>query len=124
MNRLNGDVAEVGRIGVTTNTLACDANGTFYSQKLETGKVYSYTLETMDAPELLVDVGKNSMSIQGLEIDPNTGMLCWNSCRAEQRFRRTKRTPKPPKTSPLLRPTTAGASGRPPRRPTASATVS
>lgn len=84
VNRLNGTVTEIGEIGVTTNTLACDANGTFYSQKLETGEIYSYTRSTLSEPTLLVEIPRMpSVSVQGMEIDPNTGMLCWNTYRYE-----------------------------------------
>ncbi|MCI6730697.1 MAG: S-layer homology domain-containing protein, partial [Clostridiales bacterium] len=81
VDRFTGAVMEVGTIGVTTNTLACDENGTFYCQKLGTPQVYSFTLDTIGEPELLVEVAKgiNGVSIQGMEIDPNTGMLIWNA---------------------------------------------
>lgn len=84
VNRLNGAVTEIGEIGVTTNTLACDANGTFYSQKLGTGEVYSYTRETLTKPTLLTTVpGLPAIPMQGFEIAPNTGTLCWNSYYAQ-----------------------------------------
>ena len=80
IDRLTGALTEVGTIGISTNTLACDANGTFYCNKLSTGEVYSFTLETIDAPVMLVKVNSyKSQAVQSMEIDPNTGLLCWNS---------------------------------------------
>lgn len=42
--------------------------------------VYAFTLETIDAPELVltVELFTNEYT-QALEIDPNTGLLCWVS---------------------------------------------
>ena len=79
IDKLTGDLTTVGSIGVKTNTLACDAKGNFYCNGLGTGKVYSFTLETMDPPVELTDVGITSEKIQTMEIDPNTGLLYWNS---------------------------------------------
>ncbi len=85
VDKLTGEVAVVGTIGVTTNTLACDAEGTFYCNASGTGEVYSFTLDTMDAPVLLTTVlnGEGEAFVsqyeQTMEINPNTGMLCWNS---------------------------------------------
>ena len=80
IDKLTGAVAEIGTIGVSTNTLACDANGTFYCNKLSTTEVYSFTLETMDAPVLLLTINKyKTQAVQAMEIDPNTGLLCWTS---------------------------------------------
>ncbi len=85
VNPLTGAVAEVGKIGIPTNTLACDENGTFYCHMLTDGAVkltdvYAFTLETIDAPELVltVELFTNEYT-QALEIDPNTGLLCWVS---------------------------------------------
>jgi len=80
VDKLTGAIEVIGEIGVLTNTLACDANGTFYCNEFGTGAVYSFTLDTLDAPEVLVaDVGIDSQYVQTMECDPNTGMLCWNS---------------------------------------------
>ncbi len=86
IHKLSGEVTVVGEVGVTTNTLACDTNGTFYCNELGTGKIYSYTLETMAEPAFLTedtylsegDMG-GTTGLQGMEFNPNTGMLCWNS---------------------------------------------
>ncbi len=80
VDKLTGAIEVIGEIGVPTNTLACDANGTFYCNEFGTGAVYSFTLDTIAAPEVLVaDVGIDSQYVQTMECDPNTGMLCWNS---------------------------------------------
>ncbi len=80
VDKLTGEVEIVGEIGVLTNTLACDAEGTFYCNGYGTGAVYSFTLDTLDAPvEIVKNVGVNAQYVQAMEIDPNTGMLCWNS---------------------------------------------
>lgn len=80
IDKLTGEVALVGEIGVSTNTLACDANGTFYCNGYGTGAVYSFTLETLAEPTVLVeDVGIDSAYVQTMEINPNDGKLYWNS---------------------------------------------
>ena len=81
VDRLTADVQVVGQIGVATNTLACDANGTFYCNGVNNsnGIVYSFTLDTMDAPVQVVTTGIKAQYIQSMEIDPNTGLLYWNS---------------------------------------------
>ena len=91
-HKLTGEVTRVGKIGISTNTLACDTEGTFYCNELGTGKVYSFTLDTMDEPVLLMedsyltyvdpimgaDMGGTTGNM-GMEYNPNTGMICWNS---------------------------------------------
>ena len=91
IGKLTGEMTKIGKIGVSTNTLACDADGTFYCNELGTGKVYSFTLSTMGQPTLLMedpfltkedpiygDMGGTTGNM-GMEYDPNTGMICWNS---------------------------------------------
>ena len=91
-HKLTGEVTKVGKIGIDTNTLACSPEGVFYCNELGTGKVYSFTLETMDEPELLMedpyltyvdpimgaDMGGTTGNM-GMEYNPNTGKICWNS---------------------------------------------
>ena len=85
IDKLTGELGIVGQIGVLTNTLACDKNGTFYCNGYGTGNVYSFTLDTIAAPEIVVaDIECEGEAlatsyIQAMEIDPNSGMLCWNS---------------------------------------------
>ena len=90
-HKLTGELTKVGTIGVNTNTLACSPEGTFYCNELSTGKVYSFTLETMDEPQLLMEDPYLSQKDplygdrngtegnMGMEYNPNTGMICWNS---------------------------------------------
>ncbi|MBQ7230260.1 MAG: S8 family serine peptidase [Oscillospiraceae bacterium] len=91
-HKLTGEVTRVGKIGVNTNTLACSPEGVFYCNELGTGKVYSFTLDTIAEPELLMedpfltavdpimgaDMGGTTGNM-GMEYNPNTGMICWNS---------------------------------------------
>ena len=80
VDRLTAETEVVGEIGVPTNTLACDENGTFYCNGYGSGAVYAFTLDTMAEPEeIIADVGLNSKYIQSMEIDPNTGKLMWIS---------------------------------------------
>lgn len=80
VDKLTGELDIVGEIGVETNTLACDVNGTFYCNKYGTGEVYSFTLDTIAEPELLVETDLPATQyVQTMEVNPNTGMLCWNS---------------------------------------------
>ena len=80
VDRLTAETEVVGEIGVLTNTLACDENGTFYCNGFGTGAVYAFTLDTLAEPEVLIeDVGIETTSIQSMECDPNTGLLCWTS---------------------------------------------
>ncbi|MBE6946550.1 MAG: hypothetical protein E7459_10780, partial [Ruminococcaceae bacterium] len=76
---MTAEVVNLGKIGITTNTLACD-NGTFYCNNLGGKAVYRFTLDTMSEPELVVttNVG-NTSEIQSMEIDPTDGTLYWLS---------------------------------------------
>ena len=92
IHKLTGDLQKVGKIGVTTNTLACSPEGVFYCNELGTGKVYSFTLDSIDEPELLMndpfltavdpiagaDMGGTTGNM-GMEYNVNTGKICWNS---------------------------------------------
>ena len=80
IDKLTGEVALAGELPFNTNTLACDANGTFYCNKYGSGEVYSFTLDTMDAPVKLCAPFTNATQyVQAMEIDPNTGKLCWTA---------------------------------------------
>jgi len=92
IDKLTGAMTKLGKIGVKTNTLACDGDGTFFCNQLGTGRVYSFTLDTKSAPTMLMedpfltdvdpisgaDMGGTTGNM-GMEYNPNTGMLCWNS---------------------------------------------
>lgn len=84
INKLTGAVTEFGQIGGDvgfTNTLACDPNGMFYCAKLGTYEVYSFTLDTIDAPEYLCAVDTSSVyathGLQTMEFDATRQLLCW-----------------------------------------------
>ena len=91
INKLSGELTRIGEIGLNTNTLACDKEGNFFCNELGTGKVYSFTLETMGEPKLLMEdpflTRKDPINgdhngtegNMGMEFNPNTGLLCWNS---------------------------------------------
>ena len=78
IDKLTGAVTPIDAIGVPTNTLACDANGTFYCNKYGSGEVYSFTLDTIAEPvQIAKPFTQGSNYVQSMEIDPNTGKLCW-----------------------------------------------
>lgn len=82
VDKLTGEITEIGEFSVLTNTLACDSNGTFYFNKYGSGQIYSFTLNDgeISEPVLVTTVtGINSQYIQSLAVDPNTGLLYWNS---------------------------------------------
>ena len=80
VDRLTAEIAVVGEIGVVTNTLACDESGNFYCNGLGTGTVYTFTVDTLDAPEVLIsNVGSTSQYLQSMEFDTNNGKLMWTS---------------------------------------------
>ncbi len=55
INPVNGGIREIGATPVQTNTLACDENGVFYSNLYDTGKIYSYTQDSVKAANLVYD---------------------------------------------------------------------
>ncbi len=80
IDKLTGEVTEIGEIGVDTNTLACDGAGTFYCSKYGTGEVYTFTLDTLSEPALVVATNlSGSHNLQAMEVDPNSGLLYWSS---------------------------------------------
>ena len=80
VDRLTAEVEVIGEIGVATNTLACDNDGTFYCNGFGTGAVYTFTLDTVSEPAVLIeDVGISSKYVQSMECDPNNGLLYWAS---------------------------------------------
>ncbi len=87
VDKLTGALTQVGEIGVWTNTLACDKDGTFYCNELQTGNVYTFTASTAANPTLLVTVTKQpygdayatSEDVQTMEINPANGNLYWMS---------------------------------------------
>lgn len=91
MDKLSGELTKVGAMPKKTNTLACSPEGVFYFNELGTDKIWSFTLETMNEPELLMEdpflTKKDPMygdhngtsGNMGMEYDPNRNMICWNS---------------------------------------------
>lgn len=79
VDKLTGEIAVVGEIGIDTNTLACDAEGNFYSAQYSTGYIYKYTVETLETPEQITSTRVNNAYVQAMEIDPNNGLLYWSS---------------------------------------------
>ena len=49
INPNTGAATDVGLIPVSTNTLACDASGTFYCNKYRSGEIYAFTLQTLES---------------------------------------------------------------------------
>ncbi len=88
IDKLTGKTEEMGTIGLKTNTLACDAEGTFYCNELKTNKIYKFTLTSMNEPQFVAAVEQKaditSDFVQAMEINPNTGTLCWNSFYTER----------------------------------------
>lgn len=77
---MTAEVEVVGKIGITTNTLACDAKGNFYCNNLGGKAVYRFTLDTLSDPQLVVTTNcGNTSELQAMEIDPNDGTLYWVS---------------------------------------------
>ena len=91
VDKMMGSVTQVGVVGLDTNTLACDMNGTFYCNEFGTSKVYSFTLETMDAPTYMMQVVNDygetfeTMGTQAMEYNPNTGKVVWISYYYEEK---------------------------------------
>ena len=91
VDKYTAAITLVGAVGMNTNTLAIDANGTFYGNEFGTSKVYSYTLDTLDQPEYMLEVVNDygntfqTMGTQGMEFDAETGMIVWISYYFEEK---------------------------------------
>ncbi len=85
LSKVDGAMTEVGTVGLKTNTLACNGNGEFYCNEYGTSKVYSFTLDTMDKPEFMVecktekDKPFESMDAQAMEYNTITRQIVWTS---------------------------------------------
>ena len=91
MDKLSGQLTKVAELPKHTNTLACSPEGVFYFNELGTGKVYSFTLDTIESPVLLMEDPyltqkdpiygdrNGTEGNMGMEYDPNRNMICWNS---------------------------------------------
>lgn len=55
INPDNGSMVVIGKTPVETNTLACDNNGVFYSNRYGSGSVFAYTLDAMKRTDMDYD---------------------------------------------------------------------
>ena len=89
VDKYSGRVELIGTIGVSTNSLACDGNGTFYvGHYRQDGyyyhyEVYTFTLDNVDAPELLGDIYQKyyyqPSGVDAMEYDPVNNVIGWLS---------------------------------------------
>ena len=80
IDKLTAAVEVVGPVGVTTNTLACDDQGNFYCNRYGWESVYTFTLETLSQPQLLVEkLDSYSKYVQSMEWSPKDGKLYYAS---------------------------------------------
>ncbi|MBQ7871359.1 MAG: S8 family serine peptidase, partial [Oscillospiraceae bacterium] len=80
IDKLSGVCTEVGTIGVSTYSLACDPEGNFYCVQYSGTGVYSFTLDTLAAPTKIGKLSYTSYETQAMEYDPNTGNLVYFGC--------------------------------------------
>ena len=91
VDKLTGAVAEVGQLGLNANTLACDENGTFYTNEYGTSKVYSFTLDNLEQLTYMLEVTNEygetyaTMGTQAMEYNTETGKVVWLSYYFEEK---------------------------------------
>ena len=73
----SGAMTVIGDLAVDTNMLATDSKGNFYSIENGSGDLYTFTLDTLDAPTLVGSTGYLNNSVQGLTYNNNDGQLYW-----------------------------------------------
>ena len=73
----SGVMTAIGDLTVETNMLATDSKGNFYSIENGSGDLYTFTLDTLDAPTLVGSTGYLNNSVQGLTYNNNDGQLYW-----------------------------------------------
>ena len=73
----SGAMTAIGDLAVNANNLATDSKGNFYSVEFDTGDLYTFTLDTLDAPTLVGSTGYLNNYIQGLTYNNNDGQLYW-----------------------------------------------
>lgn len=78
VDRFTAEVQEVGKIPVTTNTLACGEDGTFYCNEYGTGKIWEFTLDSLGTglPEKYDFNGDGTVSTEDVQalLDYATGV--------------------------------------------------
>lgn len=87
IDKMNGKLTVLGKIGIPTTTLACDADGNFYCHYEGASAIYTFTADTWAEPAVLISEiycdelyqALRCSDVQAMEINPNTGMLCWSS---------------------------------------------
>ena len=77
-----GETTAIGQIGIQTNTLAVDPDGNFYCSLIDTGLVFTFTLDTYSAPTYFLHTGLANKPADGeitqsMEWNPNNGKLYW-----------------------------------------------
>ena len=73
----SGAMTVVDDLDVNANMLATDSKGNFYSIEFGTGDLYTFTLDTLDAPTLVGSTGYLNNYIQGLTYNNSDGQLYW-----------------------------------------------
>lgn len=77
-----GETTTIGQVGVRTDTLAVDPDGNFYCSLIDTGNVFTFTLDTCSSPSFLLHTSlsnkpANGEITQSMEWNPNNGKLYW-----------------------------------------------
>ncbi len=77
-----GETTAIGCVGVPTNTLAVDPDGNFYCSLIDTGNVFTFTLDSYSSPTFLHHTNlsnkpANGEITQSMEWNPNNGKLYW-----------------------------------------------
>lgn len=88
LDPMAGTVTRVGQVGTMTETLACDDQGNFYcivfgtysSGVYQAGSLCRFTLDTIDAPEVIFSTWDVNTGVQALEWNPNDGYVYWAYC--------------------------------------------
>ncbi len=88
LDPIRGTAVQVGQVGLLTQTLACDDQGNFYcivfgtydSEGYQAGSLCRFTLNTLDAPEIILSTWDVNTGIQALEWNPNDGYVYWAYC--------------------------------------------
>lgn len=85
VDTLTAQLAYVATVPFPANTLAADDAGNFYvivygiydDGTYQSGSLCRFTLETVNAPEVVYSTWKVHDGVQSLAWNPNTGCVCW-----------------------------------------------